>query len=146
MIDKKKRGRPPVYDQQEIKRKICELIAEGASMLEVTRMDGMPSRPVILSWLREDSAFQADYARAREDRADVMFEDLDEVSEAAATAETAVEVAGLRLKADNIKWKLARMNAKKYGEKSQVEHSGQVELTLEQVEERIARLTAQRNV
>ena len=53
-----------------------------------------------------------------------MFEELDDVSEEAVKAETAVEVAGLRLKADNIKWKLARMNAKKYGDKLQTEHSG----------------------
>ena len=49
---------------------------------------------------------------------------LDDVSEQAVKAETAVEVAGLRLKADNIKWKLARMNAKKYGDRLQNEHSG----------------------
>lgn len=32
-------------------------------------------------------------------------------------AESAVKVAGLRLKVDTLKWKLGKMNPKKYGDK-----------------------------
>ena len=53
-------------------------------------------------------------------RADRKFEELDDVSEKAALAKKAVTVQGLRLKADNIKWMIARMNSKKYGDRTVV--------------------------
>lgn len=71
----------------------------------------------VINWIDADNDRAGHYARARDERADFVFESLDDVSDQAVRAETAVEVAGLRLKADNIKWKLARMNAKKYGDK-----------------------------
>ena len=49
-----------------------------------------------------------------------MDNELDDVSEQAVNAETAVQVQGLRLKADNIKWTLGRMNPKKYGDRTEV--------------------------
>ena len=54
----------------------------------------------------------------------MLFRSLDDVSADAVKAETAVEVAGLRLKADNIKWKLARMSPK-YSDKIDLNHGGQ---------------------
>ena len=57
------------------------------------------------------------YARARDIRSERTFESLDEVSQRAIESKDGVQVQGLRLKSDNIKWKLARMNPKKYGDK-----------------------------
>jgi len=78
----------------------------------------------------EDQQFGEQYARAREAGAELIFDDLDEVSEQAATAENAVEVAGLRLKADNIKWKLARMAPKRFGDKQSLDVNGKLDVTL----------------
>ena len=68
--------------------------------------------------------FREQYARAFQLRADAKFEELDDVSDEAVNADSAVQVQGLRLKADNIKWQLARMNAKKYGDKVTAELTG----------------------
>jgi len=104
---------------ESTKERILERMAQGASLNSICREDGMPSIASVFRWLDEDKAFQEKYARAINMRADVKFDELDDVSEEAAMAESAVRVAGLRLKADNIKWQLARMNAKKYGEKAE---------------------------
>lgn len=74
----------------------------------------------VLAWIDGDEERAENYARARDARAEITFESLDDVSKEAVDADTAVKVAGLRLKADNIKWKLARMAPKKYGDKMQV--------------------------
>jgi hypothetical protein len=50
-------------------------------------------------------------------RAECKFDELDDVSALAVSAETAIQVAGLRLKADNIKWQIVKILPKKYGEK-----------------------------
>lgn len=98
---------------------ICEHIVSGTSgesLRDFTTKHGFGYNTV-LDWINTDPARTAHYTRAREDRADLVFDQLDDVSADAVKAESNVEVAGLRLKADNIKWKLARMSPKKYGEK-----------------------------
>jgi len=110
-------------------RQLCEDIAGGESLAAFARRMGFPYT-TILGWIDADEIRAEKYARAREARADFIFDQLDEVSDQAVSAETAVEVAGLRLKADNIKWKLARMAPKKYGDKVEQIHSGAIDQNL----------------
>ena len=86
-----------------------------------------PSITEVMRWLGDEANanFREQYARAFILRADAKFEELDDVSEEAVCADSAVKVQGLRLKADNIKWQLARMNAKKYGDKIEQTVQGQ---------------------
>lgn len=102
------------------KAKILERLASGDSLRHICSLKGMPAISTAMKWAATDDEFAEQYARAREAQADLMFEELDDVSESATKAKSAVQVNGLRLKADNIKWKLARMSPKKYGEKVQV--------------------------
>jgi len=95
---------------------ICAHVESGESLRSWSIANGLPNRSVN-DWIEADADRTAQYARAREERADTVFDTLDDVSAAAVNADSAVQVAGLRLKSDNIKWKLARMNAKKYGDK-----------------------------
>lgn len=84
-------------------------VAGGESLNSFCAIHGF-AYVTVLDWINADAGRAENYARAREARADLVFERLDEVSEQAVAADTAVEVAGLRLKSDNIKWKLARMS------------------------------------
>lgn len=95
---------------------VCEFVSNGESLNAFAKLHGF-AYVTLLNWIDADKTRAENYARAREARADLTFDQLDEVSEEATRAETAVEVQGLRLKSDNIKWKLARMSPKKYGEK-----------------------------
>ncbi len=120
----------PALDIDTLGPLVLAGLAEGKSLRTVCAEPGMPSLTTVMKWCRDDEKFAQHYAGAREARADVMFEELDEVSEEAASAETAVTVAGLRLKADNIKWKLARMSPKKYGDKIETTHAGAIDHSL----------------
>ena len=115
-------GRKSEYTP-EIADKICEMLSDGYSLRSICRGDGMPHLATVLRWVAQQPIFCEQYTRATLARADAKFEELDEVSEEAVQADSAVTVAGLRLKADNIKWQLARMNSKKYGDKMQ--HTGE---------------------
>lgn len=101
----------------EVKGEIIRRMCEGESLRAICRTEGYPAPSTVIGWTNEDAEFAEQYARARDERADTYFDRLDDVSEAAEQAENAVQVAGLRLKADNIKWQLARMAPKKYGDK-----------------------------
>lgn len=118
---------------------IWEHVANGESLNSFCAARGF-AYVTVLDWINADPVRSENYARAREERADAVFESLDEVSERAVTAETAVEVAGLRLKADNIKWKLARMSPKKYGDKLAVGGADDLSpLTVTVIERRIVK-------
>lgn len=106
---------------------ICNHVASGESLFSWANANGF-NYTTVLNWIDADTNRAENYARARDVRADLAFESLDDVSNEAVVADTAVKVAGLRLKADNIKWKLARMNAKKYGDKIEAVHSGSIGL------------------
>lgn len=111
---------------EQVRDTILVRMAEGQSLRSICRDEGMPSIWQVMRELRADEAFAQQYARAMLDRADAKFEELDAVSDDAVASDSAVRVAGLRLKADNIKWQLARMNAKKYGDVANVNLGGTV--------------------
>lgn len=97
---------------------ICDYVASGESLQSYCTNNGF-SPVTMLRWINADPKRAEDYAHARDVRADLTFDRLDDLSDDAVAADNAVTVAGLRLKCDNIKWKLARMNAKKYGDRIQ---------------------------
>jgi len=98
---------------------ICAEIAGGLSLRAWSVKHGFETSTVH-RWIDSDDERAQQYARAREDREESIFESLGDIGDKAASAESAVEVAGLRLKSDNTKWMLARMSPKKYGEKLDV--------------------------
>lgn len=108
----------------EVRQTILERIASGESLRSVCKDSDMPGWRTVLGWVSSDKDFEQQYARAMQMRADAKFEELDEVAEEAASAESAVTVQGLRLKADIIKWQTAKMAPKKYGDRVELEHTG----------------------
>lgn len=132
-----------VQGRDAIVRAVLDGMIAGESASEMCRRHQTPLS-TFFTWVNENQSYSDDYARAREARADAAFEEIDQISGDAVLAENAVQVAGLRLKADNLKWKLARMAPKKYGEKLQTEHSGAVDVTLYDGEQ-AARMAAMLN-
>jgi hypothetical protein len=104
---------------------IIDHVASGESLLSWCKASGF-AYMTVLDWIDADEDRAGNYARARDIRADVVFDQLDDLCDDATGADNAVKVAGLRLKADTIKWKLARMNSKKYGDKQETVHSGSI--------------------
>jgi hypothetical protein len=102
---------------------ILALMCEGESLRKSCKAEGV-AVSTFLGWVEADKALAEHYAAARARMLDAQAEMLEEIGDEAAAAETAVEVAGLRLKSDNRKWLLSKLAPKKYGEKLQTEHSG----------------------
>ncbi|HTH11895.1 MAG TPA: hypothetical protein VMA55_20175 [Acidovorax sp.] len=119
---------------------ILASMEEGSSLRKACKEVGITSA-TFLRWVDADEELQNQYARARARLLDVQAEELEEIGEQAARAETAAEVAGLRLQSDNRKWLLSKLAPKKYGEKLEIEQRTTLtNLTEEQIDARIAKL------
>ena len=114
-------GRPSDY-LVEVADDICSLLASGESLNSICKRKGFPSRNTVYRWLREYKDFRDNYARATDDRAESIFEEMLEIADGA-EAETA-SIAKARLQIDARKWILGKMNPKKYSDKQTVEMTG----------------------
>lgn len=91
-------------------------IAAGESVNKVCKDPRMPAYSTVMKWAAEDEAFSEKYARAREDRSGVIFEEMLDIADDA-TAETVQQD---RLRIDTRKWMLSKMAPRKYGDKLSV--------------------------
>ena len=96
----------------------------------------MPSRPIVYEWLNSinnnfDKEFLNNYARATQDRADVLVEEIiaiaDNQENDVYINDAGVEVTNwnvinrARLRVDSRKWIAGKMKPKKYGDKLDVD-------------------------
>ena len=102
---------------------ILEAMENGESLRKACGAFGT-SVSAFLKWVSLDKDLEDQYTQARARLLDVRAEELEDIGERAASAENAVEVAGLRLLSDNRKWLLSKLSPKKYGDKLQTELSG----------------------
>lgn len=120
-VDKKKIGRPSSY-VKEVADDICQLIAQGESLRKICERPGMPSLSMVFRWLNEQAEFRDQYARARENQADFLLEEMLEISDLA----TPEDVSVAKLRVDARKWYITKVAPKKYGDKVTQEISGTV--------------------
>lgn len=128
-------GRPTDYSE-DIAAHICSEIAAGRSLRSICDADEMPDKSTVFRWLSKHETFRDQYTRAQEDRTAAMAEDLLEIADQYDTLQDAVNpdlIQRAKLRIDTRKWLMSKMAPKKYGEKTQLEHSGKdgAPLTLE---------------
>ncbi len=110
----------------EVGRKICELLADGHSLLAISKMPGMPKISTLQGWAWNsewsDESFVGNYTRARALQAHSEFDEMKETEGELRAGKIDPHTARVLL--DNIKWRLAKMLPHTYGERSHLEISG----------------------
>lgn len=121
----------------EIFDKICDRIACGESVNQICKDPEMISRETFYAAMRPDTekakALADKYARAMAVRADYYAEEIIEISDAA-SKDIGIDADGnpyidgfavnrARLMVDSRKWYAGKLNAKKYGDRVQQEHT-----------------------
>lgn len=129
----RRRGRPTKFSKA-LGDRICDAISDGKSLRTVCLDEKMPDKATVFRWLRLPSMkdFRDQYARACEARADAFAEDIIDIADDATNDYMEVmdkdgDVIGYKvngeailrskLRSDNRKWLMARMQPKKYGER-----------------------------
>jgi len=121
---------------------ICDRIANGESLKSICQDEDIPARSTVFKWLAENKTFSDMYARAREEQADTIFDEIIEIAddgrndwmerrgeEDAGWVTNGENIQRAKLRIDARKWMAAKLRPKKYGERQEIEHSGSVELT-----------------
>ena len=128
-------GRPCTYNA-ETAREICELLAEGLTLREVCRKEGMPPESTVRLWALDDrEGFSAQYARAREIGYHSMADEILEISDDAnndwmernGEESDGWQINGehiqrSRLRVDSRKWMVGKALPKIYGDKIDLNH------------------------
>ncbi|GAU85988.1 terminase small subunit protein [Bosea sp. BIWAKO-01] len=112
---------------QKLADLICERIADGQSLRAICAEAGMPATGTVFRWLEAHEDFRGQYARAREFRADTLFDEILEISDMPAEAEAvragkagseaAKSVDQRKLQIETRKWMAARLQPQKYSDK-----------------------------
>lgn len=121
---------------EEIGARICEELVEGHSLRSICKRDDFPAISSVFKWLTLFPAFAEQYARAREEQAETLADEIVAIADEAdtvvkdlgdgLTAVTfdSVAVARNRLRVDARKWVASKLKPKVYGDKQTHEHSG----------------------
>lgn len=135
-------GRPSDYGP-EIAALICSRLADGNSLRTICKADDMPDARTVYRWLESHEEFRQQYARAREDQADALAEEILEIADdsAADYVETddgprlnSEHVQRSRLRVDARKWLASKMAPKKYGDKLELAGDQNNPIRLERIE------------
>lgn len=123
----------------EQKAKACEEIlakvAKGASLNSICKNgdDWIPPRKTFDMWCDNDADLSAKYARAREDRAEVIFEECIAIADSQEGDVILVDgveqinhdfISRAKLRIDTRKWMIGKMQPKKYGDKLEIGGTG----------------------
>lgn len=136
-IEEVKIGRPSLWTQ-ELADIICEKLSEGVSLRTVCLDEDMPDARTVFRWLRTNEQFCQQYARAKQESADAMAEDVLDIADDGSNDWMEKQVSkGVfidvpnnevlqrsKLRVDTRKWLMSKMKPKKYGEKMDVTSDG----------------------
>lgn len=134
----KKAGRPTTYNEG-IALVICERIADGESLRTICDDPDMPARSTVFKWLGEHKVFSDQYAHAREEQADALFDEILSIAddgqndwmekygrdgESIGWQVNGEALRRSQLRVDARKWMAGKLRPKKYGDRIVNEHTG----------------------
>ncbi len=139
-------GRPSLFSQ-ELANAILDRLCEGESLRSVCRDPDMPGLSTVVRWLASEGheEFRAQYARACEARGEADADKVTDYGDRCAAGD--LDPAAARVAMDAAKWSAEKRVPKKYGPRTTLAGDPEAPLqgmTPEQVEARIAELTAKR--
>jgi hypothetical protein len=135
-----KGGRPTKYNLG-IALTICDRIADGESLVQITRDPSMPKKTAVYEWLLRHQEFAEIYARAREDQADSLADEIQAIADElpmeitddkGVTRFDSAYVTWQKNRVDARKWIASKLKPKKYSDR--LTHQGDKDADAVQVD------------
>lgn len=100
-------------------------------MRSVCRDEKMPSLETVFRWIRTNNEFREQYTRAKEESADALFDEIQDIADDGTNDWMTIEtrdgyekevvnheaIARSKLRVDTRKWMASKMKPKKYGDR-----------------------------
>ena len=126
---KNKIGRPTDYST-ELTDAICERLSNGESLRSICSLENMPKKTTVFRWLNIHKDFNDQYARAREEQAETLADEIISIADDGLN-DTYVDengnkrteqdvIARSRLRVEARKWVASKLKPKKYGDKIEI--------------------------
>lgn len=125
---------------RKVADQICERMSRGETLRQICKTEGFPAAPTVVKWSEQDiDGFRERYAHARSSLLDHWAEEIVEISDDASGDEIETETgsrqnsefaARSKLRVETRKWLLSKLRPDLYGDRQQVQHSGQVGFSL----------------
>lgn len=139
--EKRPVGRPQAWSQ-DMADALCADLASGMSLRTACLADDRPAMSTVFKWIRTIPEFSQQYDKAKAESADALAEEILDIADdgtndwmEARTKDGEVRmvldkenVQRSRLRVDARKWIASKLKPKKYGDKTEVEHTGKVSL------------------
>jgi hypothetical protein len=106
-------GRPTSFTA-EVATAICARVMDGAILADICRDADMPDRCTVYRWFKVNVDFRNMYAHAREARADMIADQVIDI------ADTEPDANKARVRIDARKWYAAKLNPKRYGNRTMI--------------------------
>lgn len=149
-VPKRPVGRPSLFNQT-IAGDICGRIAAGESLRSICKDEKMPDQVTIYRWLAVNEEFRKLYVQAREDQAETHADVIVDIADADPELEPVTDregnvvemrihsayVAYQKNRIDARKWVAAKLKPRKYGDKVDLNHGGQVDNPLHVLMEQV---------
>jgi hypothetical protein len=107
--------------------RICERIAEGEPLTRICKDRQIPAYRTVLGWRVANEEFQHMYARAREDAADTLADQIRELAERVEKGE--LEPNAGRVAIDALKWIASKLKPREYGDRSRMDLTASLDVT-----------------
>lgn len=114
-------GRPTDYTDA-VFNDICEKLADGKSLKSICEADDKPSKATFYNWINNSKELLDKYARAKDDGADALAEDIQDIAEGVLSGK--YDPSAARVAGDLKKWTASKLKPKKYGDKIDMTTNG----------------------
>ncbi len=118
-----------LIERETIFSEVCNLIAQGQSLRKICKAARFPSQQTIDEWILGDKGglMSVEFARAREMAAENRAQEIIDIAD-----DEKLSAESRRVMIDARKWIASRLLPRVYGDKQQVEHSGDVQIIVNQ--------------
>ena len=126
-----------VQFSQELFDQICSNLSEGLSLRTVCSLPGMPDKSNVFRWLREKPGLRDQYARAKDEAADAIAEDMLDIADDASNDFMTIHKGDIeyevehrevtsrsKLRVETRQWYLSKLKPKKYGNNLDITSGG----------------------
>jgi hypothetical protein len=112
-----------MVDSEEFIDRICQGLENGLSLVQVCKQANMPSRATVLRWMREKPEIESAIARAREEQADYLADELIAIAD-----DESLTPESRKVMINTRQWAASKLKPKKYGDRQIVDQNVTVSL------------------